>query len=353
MKLKVLMILEFAPDYRESFLRMLGDECELTVIAQSCDLVNLNAPENRKNYKYIETASKKRFGFFFQKSLKEIIYQENFDVICSSCNFKYLSRLLIFFSDKKIRSKWVWRGQVFGKNSNSAFLTIKSWIFSKANYLLTYSNFEAEKISQINKKIRAVSYNNSEVSLSEFRLSKMPKGKSLNLLFVGRYQQRKKIERLFQIAAELEYVQIRLVGPGMKNIKLPENLNITNRVEIFNGVRGEGLNQHFDWTHIVVNPGHLGLLVLNAARHNKAIVVDKRSDHAPEVEVAYNSHQPFIDFSNLREAKSFFNSLLGNTQALSSWANDLQLYAKKEYTIEHMVETHMNVFNIVSSGVKK
>src|SRR5690554_3255010 len=103
MKLKVLMILEFAPDYRESFLRMLAEECELTVIAQSCEIVNLKEPDNRGNYKYIEVNSKKRLGFFFQRELKEVIYQEKFNVICSSCNFKYLSRLLLFLLDRNLR----------------------------------------------------------------------------------------------------------------------------------------------------------------------------------------------------------------------------------------------------------
>ena len=71
---------------------------------------------------------------------------------------------------------------------------------------------------------------------------------------------------------------------------------------------------HFDWAHISINPGHLGLFVMNSAKFAKMIIIDSNSSHAPEYILAKIAKQPFINFENIPKSKSdlekiFYNKL--------------------------------------------
>lgn len=348
-KMKVLMVLEFAPDYREEFLRQLAAQCELTVVAQNCAKGNLTAPKERVGYSYIEIDSNKFLGFYFQPQLKNIIYSEGWDVLSISTNLRYLTRLFLFFTHKKLRNKWVWRGQVISKNSSKLLLKwFRKKLSLKAAFSLTYSNTELEWLTKLNANIVADTFNNSEASIEEFRkcipFTKNHKN-SLNLLFVGTNKPRKKLERFNNILDLFPNMSVRLIGKDI--VDLSFNTSAEKKVELFPSMRGESLNEYFDWADIVVNPGSVGLLVVTAAKHGKPIVIDKYSSHGPEVEAAINSGQPFIDFSSKEEIKKFFDSVIESSNLLDKWSENLQSYVMKEYTIEHMVGKHIKAFSYV------
>lgn len=348
MKLKVLMVVDYAPDYREAFFQQLGQKCELTVVAQNLSSNNLKAPLERKNYNYIELPSKKCFGFIWQPGLSYIFKKKDWDIFCIGSSMRHLDRILIFLKNKKYRSKWVWRGQMFGKLSSRKFMFYpRKFLLENSLISLTYNLEERDKLrSFVRSKVD--SFNNSEVCIKEFREPSFNNDDTLNLLFVGRNQPRKKLERLIRLAQVNKDINIRLIGPNMEQLIISNDLIQARRVAIYPAMRGEELNEHFDWAHLVVNPGHLGLLVLNASRHAKPIVVDSSSTHAPEVEVAKRSNQFFIDFSNENVVNSFFSQLVGDRRDLKNRGEALQKLAKSEYTIEYMVDTHINAFRYVS-----
>jgi glycosyltransferase involved in cell wall biosynthesis len=342
---KVLVVLDYAPDYREAFFRELGLETKLTVVAQPCEAEGLTAPPERKHYEYREILAKRIGGIYWQPGLRALASKMDWDVICMGINLRHPARVTAFLSLPSVWSKWVWRGHIFGKTESQLINYFRGILLRRAAGCLTYSQVQAEEVLR-RFGVNAVSFNNSEVRVSEFRQGiHAAKRDGLKLLFVGRYQTRKRLERFIDLASRRSDISVRLVGPDMDRIDVPQALDVSGRVEKFGKTSGEALNEHFDWADLVANPGHVGLLVMNAARHQKGIVIDSESRHAPEYWLAKEAGQPFIDFSDCEAVDQFLDGVIADPTATKVWAERLQELARSRYTIEYMVDAHLKVFN--------
>jgi len=350
--MKVLLIMTRATDYREAFLSELANQVELTVVAQPCELEGLFPPENRSGYKYIEIIPRRRFGFFWQPGLRKVIHHNSWDIVCVTLNLRQLSSLFLFFTSPSFWSKWVWWGHILGKSESKIIKFIKKYMINKASACLTYGKWSLKRLKE-ELDIEAISFNNTEIKENEFRIGHFTEHQEVRLLFVGRYQSRKKLDRLIELAKSRKDVYIRLVGPGMENLQIPSELIKNGRTATYGRTIGQELNRHFDWADLVVSPGHVGLLVMNAARHGKGIVIDSGSDHAPEFYVAKEAGQPFISFCSQDNINQFIDQVKNNPSLVKKWAKDLQGLAKQCYTVEKMVNTHINLFNEIAKRYKK
>jgi glycosyltransferase involved in cell wall biosynthesis len=138
----------------------------------------------------------------------------------------------------------------------------------------------------------------------------------------------------------------------MEQLEIPDGLENNGRLVVFGRLTGKDLNTHFDWSDLVVSPGNVGLLVMNAARHGKGIVIDDNSYHGPEYWLAKESGQPFISFCDMQEVNRFINDVIDNRWKLQHWGRQLQEVAKEKYTIEYMAEAHYRVFEKVAESGK-
>lgn len=344
----MLFIIDHAPDYRESFLSLLGEVVELTVVAQACEKDGLVKPAARQGYSYIELPSYSFLGFRFQFGIKKVFDSQNWDLVCCSLNLRHPLRYLFFYHRKE--TPWVWWGQVFGRNEFAFLDTIKKKLITVSDGCLVYTSLIAEKVSAL-ADIPVESFNNSEVLQSEFRsgVFSQEAGK-LKILYVGRYQERKKLHRLISLAERNEFIEVRLVGKGMNQLSLPADKAVRQRVTVYGHTVGNQLNEHFDWCDLVVNPGHIGLLVMNAARHGKGIVIDSSSKHAPEYILAEISSQPFVDFSNDKTVDNFFRMMLYGDSECMALGHALQERARKDFTVESMVRRHFDMFERILIG---
>ena len=159
----------------------------------------------------------------------------------------------------------------------------------------------------------------------------------LSLLFVGRYQKRKNIEILIDLLKRKPNVELTLVGPGM----LENFSNISQKnLKIIGPTDNNKLDSIFNTVDLVVNPGHLGLLISNAARYGKPIAISNTYDHAPEVSLAYASDQFFLDFDNNIELNQFIEYCLNNKNIIKKKGNELQRISKDRYNLQYMVKVH-------------
>jgi len=347
----VLLIIDHAPDYREAFFRELGRIVALTVVAQPCEPDGLASPDERKGYTYLEIPSFKFMGFFWQPGLRGLVRNKTWDIVCVGINVRQLCRIFAFISLPEFHSRWVWRGHIFGKTKSKLLDYFRGLLLGRAAACLAYSEAQSIRVKHL-FGIEAVSFNNTEVKANEFRTGHFPKrtgvdAGDLRLLFVGRDQPRKKLERLITLAARRQDISVRLVGPGMEARDVPANLINSRRIEIFGKTSGEDLNPHFDWADLVVSPGHVGLLVMNAARHGKGIAIDANSHHAPEYWLAKEAGQPFVAFGDSAQEDQFFENIFANRRILQNWGEELQRVAKSKYTIEYMSAIHAQVFRAV------
>ncbi len=335
--MRVLLVLDVAPDYRELFLRKLSKKCDLIVLAHNCEKDNLKPPPERKGYTYIELEDKGfkiRWNFNLQKQIKQV----EPDIICVNLNLRYPARIFDFFLSKIRKKKWLWWGPIFGRSQ--ILSPIKQLLIKFSHGAVVYTSDIVKKIDRAHSN--AISFNNSQHSVNDFKeFPNIVRGK-INCLFVGRPQPRKRLELLLEIAKSRNDIEIKLVGPQMadyfKDSQIPQNISLHP------AAHGQKLAEHFKWSNLVINPGHVGLLVMNAATHCRPIVIGNNVQHAPEVELAEKADQYFLDFENKTEVNDFFDHVLNKREELQNKGRKLFNLGKQQYTVEYMVDAHIKAF---------
>lgn len=341
--MRVLLVIDSAPDYRETFLRSLGSVVDLDVFGRRCDEVGLVPPDVREGYRYRDVAVTQIGPLAFQPQLNGALASGGWDLVCCDLNLRYPSRIGLYRQARREGIPFVWRGQVFGNNDNAVILALKKRLLGGADGILVYSLPIADRVRE-QFGLEAVSYNNTEVSAAEFREGVFRPSSELKVLFVGRYQKRKHLERLLSAVERNSWLSARFIGPGMEVLRERTSPAMAERATMEGYLVGAELNAHFDWADIVVSPGHVGLLVMNAARHGKGIVIDSGSTHAPEYFLAQQAGQPFVDFSSPPVVDGFLHALWNDRKRVQELGRDLQAVARREYTVEYMTSRHLEVF---------
>ncbi|PWH86416.1 glycosyltransferase family protein [Brumimicrobium oceani] len=334
-KYKVLYLINYAPNYRDKFLTELGQFVDLTVTSYKGIEANLQDPDERIGYKYIPLEKKKFLKFHF--NTKEFtLGNEDYDVIVVGYSMWFLPRMFNLFRRKK---RVICEGLIYGSHKDPITKLLRK-IFINANQegILVYSEMVKKRLIKETKKPIIV-FNNTSYSKSEISPLPLPELKDkLHIIWVGRYQERKKIDRLHDLAQRDSRVHVRLIGPGIReeftNKKKLDNL------EIFDAAYEEELKEHFEWAHLVFNPGGAGLLVMNAARFNRSIAIDPNSHHGPEIQLAIDANQDFIDFSEPKKVKAYIDQIYSDPQLLKENAKRLS-DKMGNYTIEHMAQQYL------------
>lgn len=334
--LKVIYIINYAPNYRHVFLQELGKFCDLTVVSFNGKNANLQDPENRDGYNFIELKQKRLLNISFQ--LKEFtLCNDKYDVIIVGYNLRNPFRMLNVFRNQRV----ILEGLIYGKNENFFIRFFRHLFIKKSEGVLVYSKMVEDKLKQEIKNKPIISFNNSSYSLTDIDiLEKNEVTNELNILWIGRFQKRKKIDRLIDIASKYDFVKVRLIGPGIK-----ENLKaIPSNVEILGPIYDQDLKSHFEWSHAVFNPGGAGLLTMNAARFGRPIFIDNNSHHGPEIQLAIDGNQYFLDFSDDKLVEDLVFKCKNTPNYMQN--KGIELATKMEnYTIEFMAKQYMKSIN--------
>jgi glycosyltransferase involved in cell wall biosynthesis len=344
--MNVLFIVDHAPDYREVFFRRLGEQCNLTVLAHPCEPDGLSSPDERLGYSYVQIPLRKA-GPFFLKTQKLPVRFSDFDVLCVDFNPRHIWRIGLFLRNRSLWKNWLWWGHIYGRSENIFLKKIRSFVLVRAAAVLVYSKRIAEKINKKLPEKPIISINNTQAQEADFMNLEWPESEQLHFIFVGRPQERKRLDRIVALAERFPFTRWRLIGPGMNEFMRTRHNPLPDTIEIFGQTTGNELIEHFEWCHAVVNPGHLGLLVSNAAIHGRPILIQKNEIHAPEIVLAEEADQTFIDFDSKEETERFFNKLIEDSTPLKKEGYRLQKTAKENYTIEKMVEKHIEGFKYV------
>jgi glycosyltransferase involved in cell wall biosynthesis len=331
-KVKVVYIINYAPNYRDVFLKDLGKFVDLTVVSFNGKSANFKDPEIRENYRFVELKQKRFLNVSF--NFNEFTEASgDFDVIIVGYNLRNPFRLLNLIRRKRV----ILEGLMFGKNDNFLVTMIRKFVISFSEGVLVYSQMVKSRLEkEVTKPI--ISFNNTSYTISQIKkLDFQPINQKLNLLWVGRYQERKKVERLIELARRNQNIELRLIGPELnKNL----NTNDLSNVTIFESMYDEELEEHFNWCHAVFNPGGAGLLVMNSGRFARPIFIDNNSHHGPEIQMAIDASQHFIDFSNTNKVDDLVSFCLNNPKELEKLGVQLNS-SMKNYTVEYMSQQYL------------
>jgi glycosyltransferase involved in cell wall biosynthesis len=348
---RVLLVLNHAPHYREQFLRLLGNQCELVVMANACGEAGLLEPEQRLNYRYVENESK---GVFRKLPLRIHVRElvevaGRYDVVIVTWDLHHVMRYL-FPLIPGVSRKFVWSGHFYGTRDNRLLTAVRTWFVNRARGVVCYSTAIREKLIGDGAGVPIQSFNNSQVSAAEIEsLDYYPAGPRLRVLFVGRDQPRKKLRRLVSLAMRRpDLVEVTVAGIDIDAfMETHPDVRELSNFRLDGPVTGQALRDLFGWCDLVVNPGHLGLLVVNAGAHGRAIVVASEEQHAPEVVVAHEAEQFFVDWADESAVDSLLERLRENRGLLMNAAARLVSTIREGYTIETMVSVHMEAIRVV------
>jgi len=331
-KITVVYIINYAPNYRDVFLQELGKYVDLTVISFNGIHVNLKDPEKRMGYNYIELPQKRFLNISFNiDEFKEA--GGCYDVIIIGYNLRNPFRLLNLVRRKRV----ILEGLMYGKNNNFLIKMARRFVINFAEGVLVYSNLVKEKLEkEVSKPI--ISFNNTSFQKADIEILPLEKNiEKLHILWVGRYQKRKKIERLIHLAEIDDRVKVRLVGPGLR-----ENVESSkDNIQVFEGAYGEELKAHFNWSHVVFNPGGAGLLIMNAGRFGRPIFIDNNSHHGPEIQLAIEANQKFLNFAVEKEVKELVSRCIENPDILQKKGLILAEKLSDRYTVEFMAQQYL------------
>jgi len=344
-KPRVLWLMQYAPHYREALLRALGERFELTVSCVPCAAYSLVAPESRTGYTYLERGGLRIGSFWFLDELSLAFNCGAWDVVVCVEDLhhplRYLWYLAWMASRRRRVRRWVWWGHFVGRRDWRLLGWFRRVLVNSSNGAITYTEEVRRRLLDSGCRAeQVVSSNNTVVSELDFDITPVPAVEdTLNLLYVGRNHARKRLERLIALVCEYSSLRVRLVGPGVQSLAhVVEKNGVSDRADLCEPTVGSGLADHFHWAHCVVAPGHVGLLVTDAARFGRPIIVDSSSLHAPEACIAREAEQPFLDWSASHIPAAYFREVLAGCHDLQRLADRLVETVRADYTIEVMTE---------------
>lgn len=345
--IRVLYIISNVPKYREAYINTLGKSVSLHLIVAPPELDNhvpmVVDPSSHVTIEYCNNVGSKTVSFSL-KALRAVLAKE-WDVLICGYAPRSLDRWLFSLI---AGNRLLWVGHIFGRKNGMLQSLARKLLLRKCGGIIVYDPLTAERLrDEVGIKIPIISFNNSSFSKDQcFNLPIPQITNSLNLLFVGRPQERKRLDRLIMLAERNQFVNVRLVGPNMPEW-LAANFGKRPNVEAYPACFDDELRSHMEWSHVVASPGHVGLLVVTAGQYRRPFVFDSASQHAPEVHIAYQTGQFAIDFSDDSEIDTWIENIKVNFEVLDMAADRIFNLVTEDYTAEGMAARVMSMVNAV------
>lgn len=334
-KYKIVYFINYAPNYRDVFLKELGKFVDLTVVSYDGKEVNLKNPVSREGYKYI--ILRRIRVFKFNLNIKEYtLANGDFDVVIVGYTLWHPLRMFNLFRTKK---RVICEGKIFGENNDLLTKFARKLFVNAGEGVLVYSKLVKDKLTKDTNKPIIVFNNTSYSKVDLTPLLLKPVTNHLNVIWVGRFQSRKKLETLLEIAHKHKNLNFRIIGPGIiENLK--DKAKYISNVELFGETYNADLNEHFAWSHVIFNPGAIGLLVMNAARFKRPLFINPDPNNGAEIQLAIDANQDFIDFSDTDEVKRLVDKLFNEPKYIEDKATALhrEMY---NYTVEYMAQQYL------------
>src|SRR5690554_2934326 len=139
---KVLYFINYAPNYRDVFLKELGKYVDLTVVSYAGKEANLKDPEKREGYKYICLQRQQFFGFNFN-TREYTLANGDFDVIIVGYTLWNPFRMVNLFRRKK---RVICEGLIYGRNNDVLTKLLRKIFVNAGEGILVYSEMVKNRL---------------------------------------------------------------------------------------------------------------------------------------------------------------------------------------------------------------
>lgn len=236
-------------------------------------------------YKRLKTKHFIFFGLNFQIGIYKIMRTADLNIVCFDFHWP-IPIILGFFLKKKV--PLLFWGHGIGKSKIAGYL--KAWLINKSKGIILYGHAGKKKLLKynINNERIFVANNTMFISNASDCTDKVKK----YFLYVGRLQQRKKLDWLIEAFSEYKVrggkYNLKIVGDGhlLTTLRsMSEFYGIKDFVEFIEGTTDdEELKNFFENAVAYVSPGDIGLGLLHAFSYGIPVVTMEDMAHGPEIE---------------------------------------------------------------------
>ena len=280
---KILILQNKIMHYRKSLYNELCKDFDVTILHSGTVSVN-------KDDLYTEKIVKIKYlgPFVFQEEVLKYAKENNFDIVIAMFDLKWVMNILaLYLKPKKV--KFIWWGHGYGQNEIGN--TIRTYLIHKADSLILYSDKKISRFIEdgIDKNKIFIAHNTFEIKNAELN----PNIKRNSFLFVGRLQQRKKVDILIESFHKIvkdidENITLKIIGSGKEEIflqQLIKKLHLEKRVLLLGAITDDSiLKSHYQSALAYVSPGAVGLGVLHSFAYGVPVVTGRFEHHGPELD---------------------------------------------------------------------
>lgn len=279
---KLLIIQNQINSYRIPLYNELCKYYDLTVAHSS----NFSSKDYAINFRHVKLV-KYSFGpMHLQAGIKSLIRKEKYDVVIAMFDLHYISSL--FLSITNFKFKLIYWGHRY--NNKKLVNYIKNYFLKKCSSLILYSSVDVNRLVKSGISIEKIFIanntmfiNNSQNTSSNFKNS---------LIFVGRLQERKKIEDLIIFFSSIinqlpKDIVLNIIGDGEELeslIQTTESLKMSSRVKFYGNIVDDNeLVKYFSNAFAYISFGPIGLSIVHSFAYGVPVFVNRFEYNGPEV----------------------------------------------------------------------
>ena len=288
----VLILQNEIMEYRKPVYNGLAEDYEVVVL-------HSGRPSVKKGDRYREFVTPQvplwRFHIQPRSPLGKMI--ENFDAVIAMFDIAWPAYLAPLFWRK--RPKYILWGHRY--SSNRTACAVRDQLMKRADRLLMYGGEEVERMIErgVDPTKIAIAWNTIQVPNHHDHSN----ADKTSLLFVGRLQERKRIDLTIEKFARLQgriddEVTLEIVGGGeIENDlrQVAEALQIAHKVNFHGRIDDpEALADIFSHAYAYVSPGPVGLGVLHSLAYGVPVITLRDARHGPEFHNLVHEHNALI-----------------------------------------------------------
>lgn len=308
MKMKLLLLNPFVPDYVVHIFNLLGEKIDLTVAHSGKLRVDKNL-----NFKQILLPIKK-VGPFSVNPMNLHKLCKNYDIVISDGTIRYIDRNILIMNPFR-KYKWInWGIGVSASydkkfDHDKRFDNIRHFIFKRADAQVFYSDYPIKKYIKAGFKEESlfVANNTTYVNYNENKTFKKYK-----ILFVGTLYKQKRIYELLEayrhyVKSSISPLPLEIIGEGSESDSILEWIqtnNLQDKIKLHGAIYNhEILEKHFREAYACISPGQAGLSVLTSMGYGTPFITRKDAITGGEIfnikngtnGILYNENSELID----------------------------------------------------------
>jgi glycosyltransferase involved in cell wall biosynthesis len=341
------------PSYRVPFFDLLATHCEngMTLFAGEARSEEMITGGTTQIAKHVDAKNihllNGKFYLCYQRDFVNWLHASNPDALIVEANPRYLSTpAAVKWMHERGRKVIGW-----GLGSPSPFrrgVGVRSRFVNQFDAMIAYSQRGADEYASLGFPRQKIFVAHNSVSPApNFILPDRPLTFNLrpSILFVGRLQNRKRIDSLIRACVEMESKPNLIIvgnGPEKENLQTLAK-EIYPQTEFVGAKHGIELKLYFEQADLFVLPGTGGLAVQEAMSYGLPVIVAKGDGTQDDLVREKNGWQ--IEPENYCALVSTMNMALSNVKRLREMGNESFRIVLEEINIQKMAEKFIQALN--------